>query len=141
MSGVPAVTNNSTVDLTGPALVSATVNADGDRVQLVFSEDLVIPASGTVAFLNTLAGSFSVTAAGSPLSVARAIAAGTAPRILSLPVSPDIGQGQAVVLSYTDPTAGDDDVALEDALGQRDPLLHRPACRASRRSPTTPPST
>ena len=121
MSGVPAVTNNSTVDLTGPALVSATVNAAGDRVDLVFSEDLVIPASGIAAFLNTLAGSFSVTAAGSPLSVARAIATGTAPRILTLPVSPDIGQGQAVVVSYTDPTAGDDDVALEDALGHETP--------------------
>ena len=119
--GVPAVTNNSTVDLTGPALVSATVNAAGTRVQLVFSEDLVIPASGAVAFLNTLAGSFSVTAAGSPLSVARAIATGSEPRILSLPVSPDIGQGQAVVVSYTDPTAGDDDVALEDALGHETP--------------------
>ena len=119
--GVPAVTNNSTVDRTGPALVSATVNADGDRVDLVFSEDLVIPASGIAAFLNTLAGSFSVTAAGSPLSVARAIATGTAPRILTLPVSPDIGQGHAVVVSYTDPTAGDDDVALEDALGHETP--------------------
>ena len=40
---------------------------------------------------------------------------------MSLPVSPDIGQGQAVVLSYTDPTAGDDDVALEDALGHETP--------------------
>ena len=120
--GVPAVTNNSTVDLTGPALVSATVNAAGDQVRLVFSEDLVLPAGGLVAFLNTIAGSFSVTAAGSPLSVARAIAtAGTAPRILTLPVSPDIGQGQAVVVSYTDPTAGDDDVALEDALGHETP--------------------
>ncbi len=122
MSGVPAVTNNSTVDLTGPALVSATVNADGDQVQLVFSEDLVIPASGVVAFLNTLAGSFSVTAAGSPLSIGRvSVTAGNAPHILTLPVSPDIGQGQAVVLSYTDPTAGDDDVALEDALGHETP--------------------
>ena len=67
---------NGTVipDTTPPALVSATVNAAGDQVQLVFSEDLVIPASGIAAFLNTLAGSFSVTAAGSPLSVARAIA-------------------------------------------------------------------
>ena len=122
MSGVPAVTNNSTVDLTGPALVSATVNADGDQVELVFSEDLVLPASGLVAFLDTLAGSFSVTAAGSPLSIGRvSVTAGNAPHILTLPVSPDIGQGQAVVLSYTDPTAGDDDVALEDALGHETP--------------------
>ena len=119
--GVPAVTNNSTVDLTGPALVSATVIFDGDQISLVFSEDLVIPASGIAAFLNTIAGSFSVTAAGSPLSVGRAIATGTSPHILTLPVSPDIGQGQAVVVSYTDPTAGDDDVALEDAGGNETP--------------------
>ena len=123
MSGVPAVTNNSTVDLTGPALVSATVNADGDQVQLVFSEDLVLPSDAVafLAFLNTIDDSFSVTAAGSPLSVASATAIRSAPRILTLPVSPDIGQGQAVVLSYTDPTAGDDDVALEDALGHETP--------------------
>ena len=134
MSGVPAVTNNSTVDLTGPALVSATVNADGDQVELVFSEDLVLPASGLVAFLDTLAGSFSVTAAGSPLSIGRvSVTAGNAPHILTLPVSPDIGQGQAVVLSYTDPTAGDDDVALEDALGHETPSFTTGIRRRARR--------
>ena len=119
--GVPAVTNNSTVDLTGPSLVSATVSPNGEQINLVFSEDLVIPARGVVAFLDTIAGSFSVTAAGSPLSVARAIATSASTRILTLPVSPDIGQGQAVVVSYTDPTAGDDDVALEDAGGNETP--------------------
>ena len=140
ISGVPAVTNNSTVDLTGPALVSATVNAAGNRVQLVFSEDLVLP-SDAVAFLNTIDDSFSVTAAGSPLSVASATAIRSAPRILTLPVSPDIGQGQAVVVSYTDPTAGDDDVALEDALGHETPSFTTGISAASPPSPTTPPST
>ena len=73
---------NGTVipDTTPPALVSATVNAARDRVQLVFSEDLAIPASGIVAFLDTLADSFSVTAAGSRLSVARVSVTGIACR-------------------------------------------------------------
>ena len=114
---------NGTVipDTTPPALVSATVNAARDKVQLVFSEDLAIPAGGIVAFLDTLSDSFSVTAAGSPLSVARVSVTGIAPRILTLPVSPDIGQGQTVVVTYTDPTAGDDAVALEDAAGNETP--------------------
>ena len=107
--------------MTPPSLVSATVSPNGEQINLVFSEDLVIPARGVVAFLDTIAGSFSVTAAGSPLSVARAIATSASTRILTLPVSPDIGQGQAVVVSYTDPTACDDDVALEDAGGNETP--------------------
>ena len=110
-----------TTNMTPPSLVSATVSPNGEQINLVFSEDLVIPARGVVAFLDTIAGSFSVTAAGSPLSVARAIATSASTRILTLPVSPDIGQGQAVVVSYTDPTAGDDDVALEDAGGNETP--------------------
>ena len=102
--------------------MSATVNAARDKVQLVFSEDLAIPASGIVAFLDTLADSFSVTAAGSRLSVARVIRDRQPCRAyLTLPVSPDIGQGQTVVVTYTDPTAGDDDVALEDAAGNETP--------------------
>ena len=101
--------------------MSATVNAARDKVQLVFSEDLAIPASGIVAFLDTLADSFSVTAAGSRLSVARVSVTGSLPRNLTLPVSPDIGQGQTVVVTYTDPTAGDDAVALEDAAGNETP--------------------
>ena len=38
-------------------------------------------------------------------------------RGMDIRVSPDIGAGQAVVVTYTDPTAGDDAVAIEDAAG------------------------
>ena len=118
MNGVPAVTNTSTVDRTPPTLASATVSAFGTRITLVFSENIALPSDPgeEATFLAALAGAFSVTAAGETLSV-DGVALGNQLNELILSVSTAAGQGQTVVLSYTDPTQGDDANALQDAAG------------------------
>ena len=43
VNGVPAVTNNSTVDTTPPTLTSVTVSPVGDIIRFAFSENLNRP--------------------------------------------------------------------------------------------------
>ena len=119
--GVSAVTNNSTqADTSGPWLSSTTVQPAGDEISLVFSEDLDIPRTTeaeNVAFLATLKSAFSVTADGTSVSI-DVVSASTSPfNLMALRVSPAIKQSQAVGISYTDPTTGDDAVAIQDSLG------------------------
>ena len=122
--GVPAVTNNSTVDRTGPALVSATVGATGTELELVLSEPFATPQTEVEAiqFYSTLSTAFSVTANGGTKAFTLVVALQN-PSLgrIVLSLSSPIAEGEAVVVSYTDPTAGDDAVALQDALGNETP--------------------
>ena len=64
------------------------------------------------------ASAFEVTADGSPVSVGDVSVDPTAPDILQAAnVSPTILPGQDVIVTYTDPTGGDDTAAIQDALG------------------------
>ena len=101
----------------GPALVSATVGAAGNAVTLAFDEDLALPSDSAEAltFLASLASAFAVTADSAGVAVSGVTASGTDG--LTLGLSGVIAQGQAVTLTYTDPTAGDDAIALQDGLG------------------------
>ena len=85
---------------------------------MVFSESYAIPSNEgeAIAFANTLAGHFSVTADGNAATVMLDPTQLLTPR-MTLSLSPAIRQGQAVVVTYTDPTAGDDAIAIEDATG------------------------
>ena len=107
----------------GPALVSATVGAAGNAVALVFDEDLDLPSDDADArtFLASLASAFAVTADGAGVPVS-GLTASSADQ-LTLVLSGVILQGQAVTLTYTDPTAGDDAVALQDILGNETPTF------------------
>ena len=109
----------------GPALVSATVGAAGNAVTLVFDEDVVLPSDSAEAltFLASLASAFAVTADGAGVAVSGLTAAGADPDQLTIVLSGVILQGQAVTLTYTDPTAGDDAVALQDVLGNETPTF------------------
>ena len=118
--GVPAVTNNSTVDKTGPALQSATVNSGGTGIELVFSEILDFPSTEAefVTFRATLKSFFAITAAGMPVTVETLVITANQKGIsFHLFATSTIGQGQSVLITYTDPTAGDDAVAIQDTLG------------------------
>ena len=122
MNSVPAVTNNSTVvvDTTPPTLTSATVPTPGDSIDLVFSEAYTIPSNELQAtqFYNTLAGALSVTANSATVAFdITASAQGPAQGRITLRLSSTIAQGQTVVVTYTDPTSGDDAVAIQDAAG------------------------
>ena len=101
----------NTPDTTPPTLTSATVWG-GDHIELQFSENIPL--------LNQPPGSaFTVTADGvavtTPSSPTWALP--STPDLLWLQVSPVIFQGQAVVVTYTDPTAGDDANAIQDTAG------------------------
>ena len=104
-------------DTTAPALESATVTEDGTEIELVFDEAYSYVSASNLS--PTIA--FSVTADGN--SVTFGIVEleesddGTYERINLERISPVITAGQTVVVTYTDPTTGDDTAAIEDAAG------------------------
>ena len=115
--GVVAVTNNSTAgaDTTPPALISATVGAFGTQLNLDFNEAFAVPSSYT-----TLASRFAVRADGASVSFSLLAASQLqlpAGGRLVLSLSTAIERDQVVVVTYTDPTTGDDANVIEDAAG------------------------
>ena len=103
--------NGTATDTKPPTLASATVNSAGRNIQFRFSEDV----GGTTATLPP-ASAFTVTADGSPVTISAITPTVPATTLLST-VSPSIHQGQTVVVTYTDPTAGDDTNAIQDTAG------------------------
>ena len=96
-----------------------------NAVTLVFDENVVLPSDEAEAltFLASLASAFAVTADGAGVPVSGLTASSAEPDQLTIGLSGVIVQGQAVTLTYTDPTAGDDAVALQDALGNETPTF------------------
>ena len=99
-------------DTTAPTLTSAVVNETGQLIQLRFSENVdrsnLTPASAVT-----------VTAGASPLTITGVTVpppAGGLDKYRVL-VTPAIRQGQAVIVTYTDPTAGNDANAIQDTAG------------------------
>ena len=102
-------------DTTPPSLVGAEVTAAGNEVTLAFDEDL----AGVDSLLGLLASALAVTADGQPIPV-EGYAQGAFGRIgrrLQVYLSEVVTRGQEVVVSYNDPTPGDDSVALQDLAG------------------------
>ena len=103
-------------DTTAPALLSATVADGGDEIALVFDE--LIDFSGVVGMPLTR---FSVTVDGSPTSFTEfGLSQGTDDftQFNLDELDPNITSGQTVIVSYTDPTAGDDTTTvLQDLAG------------------------
>jgi uncharacterized repeat protein (TIGR02059 family) len=102
-----SVTNNSTVDSTAPVFSSASVPDAGTTLTLTYNETLSSTTAATSAF--------TVTVAGSPKTVS-SVATSSSTVTLTL-ASPAVGLDQAVTVAYTDPTAGDDTNAIQDAAG------------------------
>ena len=118
----PTGTNRATyvLDNTPPTLARARIGGIREQVVLVFSEDIALPLTAveSATFLTTLKSAFSVTGAGNTVHQVTGIITSSAKREeLTLTVSPATTRGQVVVVSYTDPTAGDDAIAVQDALG------------------------
>ena len=106
------ITVSAAGDTTPPTLTSATVFEGGVFINLQFSENMLqsnLPSTDT----------FTVTAAGSAVTV-YTVQAAVAPAPLNafwILVRPTIQQGQVVVVTYTDPTAGDDANAIQNTAG------------------------
>lgn len=112
----------------GPAFVSATVNGTS----------LVATFSGALKATNLPAGSaFAVTAGGASRPVTGVAVSGST---LTLTLGSSAGFGAAVLLSYTDPTAGNDTTALQGASDDIDVASFGPA-PVTNSTPEAPPIT
>ena len=107
---VSEVAGATAVDTTAPVFTSAFTNRGGSEVTLVFSEPLRRgsgdPFSGSA---------FTVTADGVPITVGAALLEGLNVTLGALGAV--IKRGQAVTVSYRDPTPGDDASAVQDVAG------------------------
>jgi len=103
---IPGASNRSTVDTAPPSGVTIGIDTGGAQITIRFDEDLS-PTGPS-------ASDFTVTVDGVQYTVTKSeIVDGD----LVLTVSPSIKTGQAVVVSYRDPTTGDDGSALQDVNG------------------------
>ena len=101
----------SAADTTPPTLTSATVLAGGQIIELQLSENVqrsnLPPASA-----------FTVTAGGSAVTLSLVLVPAALDTYwISVPSSSVIRQGQVVVVTYTDPSTGDDANAIQDVAG------------------------
>ena len=100
-----------------PRLSSATVNTDGTIILLRFSENLDRSAGGTPP-----ASAFSVSVDGVSITVGDAeIRVSTPQQVWLRSLGLTIYQGQNVIVTYTDPTSGDDAAAIQDSDGDDTP--------------------
>ena len=100
-------------DTTPPTLTSATVTGGGEHIEFQFSENIPLLNQPPGSAFTVTADGIAVTTPDSPTW-----AHPSTPDLLRLRVSPVIiFQGQAVVVTYTDPTAGDDANAIQDTDG------------------------
>jgi uncharacterized repeat protein (TIGR02059 family) len=99
-------TSLPSLDTTGPVFQSAATSTDGLTLVLTFDEAL----SATSA----AASAFTVNVAGALRSVSGVTVSGSS---VSLTLSSPVLTGQAVTVSYTDPSTGNDPNAVQDAAG------------------------
>ena len=113
-TGAPSdIASATTDDRTPPRLTSGTVGATGDTLELQFSEPLDVGAGRL-----PLVSAFTVTADGVPIAVgAVRVVSGYPQSVFLTGLAPAIRQGQAVSVSYTDPTSGNDEAAIQDRAG------------------------
>ncbi|MGF3025207.1 beta strand repeat-containing protein, partial [Methylobacterium aquaticum] len=107
IASAAGTTTGLTIDATRPTLVSATVN--GTALVVAYSETLD-------AIQVPTAGAFSVMAGGTAVTVS-GVAVDAMARTVTLTLASAVTAGQTVTLAYTDPSAGDDTNAVQDAIG------------------------
>ena len=113
-TGAPSdIASATTDDRTPPRLASGAVDASGDTLELQFNEPLDLGAGRL-----PLVSAFTVTADGVPIAVgAVRVVSGHPQSVFLTGLAPAIRQGQAVSVSYADPTSGNDEAAIQDRAG------------------------
>ncbi|WP_338818865.1 SwmB domain-containing protein [Acidovorax temperans] len=106
--GVTTVTNN-TPDTTAPVFATATVN--GSQLVLTYTDAGTLDAANVPA-----AGDFAVLV-GATARAVTAVAVNAAAKTVTLTLASAVAAGQTVTVAYTDPNAGDDTNAIQDAAG------------------------
>ena len=102
----PGQQSDQKVDGVRPTPTAAAVPQNGGTLTVTFTETLSSTTAGT--------GPFAVTAAGATRPVSRVAASGST---VTLTLASAIAAGQAVSVTYTDPSAGNDGAAIQDAVG------------------------
>ena len=111
-AGSPSDTASATTDdIEGPVVTTAAV-AGGDRLGIAFDET-VDGSSGSAPPKSA----FTVTADETGIGIGTVTVLGNSKQVLFDDLSPTIKQGQTVVVTYTDPTSGDDAKAIQDEHG------------------------
>jgi len=100
-----SVTNNSTVDTSGPSFVSAATNTAGTTITLTYSEALSATTAST--------SDFTVLVGGVPRSVSSVAVSGST-AVLTL--SSAVGAGQSVSVAYSQPAGSN---AVKDSAGNK----------------------
>ena len=108
--GDPILTEGYIIDHAGPEIASATVN--GRTMILTFTDAADLDADNP-----PIVGSFEVEVAGSENAVT-AVAVDAAARTVTLTLTTAVKNGQAVKVSYEDPSGFDDMVAIQDEFGR-----------------------
>ena len=107
-------------DVTGPVLMSATVPVGGESITLTFDENLINRTGKTEAeldaYLAAIDAALDVQADGESIDVSVAFATLNNEQLLLQVAAPTFEQDQNVVITYADPTTGDDE-AIEDESG------------------------
>ena len=102
--------NRAAPDTTAPTLTSASASSNGSRLNLYFSEDLDLPAMGSL--LATIRGAFSLTVDAVEQEISKIeLGFGTGANRLLVSPSSTIYSGQTVVVSYDQSAAGTDAIA------------------------------
>ena len=101
--------NNYAVDTLAPVLATATVN--GNQLVLAYTEAATLDASHAPAPTD-----FAVLV-GAAANTVTALAVNAVAKTITLTLTTAVVAGQAVTVAYTDPTAGNDANAIQDAAG------------------------
>ncbi|MDP2810212.1 MAG: SwmB domain-containing protein, partial [Rhodocyclaceae bacterium] len=104
------LTNQPVTNHTPPLLSGATVS--GATLVLTYSDALEAD-SGNIP----LASAFTVKVNGAAQAVPTAVAVDAVARTVTLTLAAAVTNGQAVTVSYADPTTGNDPAAIQDAVG------------------------
>ena len=123
-SGFAAINGSTVSDPAAPVLVGpAQLNAAGDELSLRFTRALdfyALPAPEA----------FAVTYDGSSATVTGVRGSDSDSRAIALDISPAIpASAQTVTVTYSDPTAGDDDLALQNRAGVDAESFSQPVSR------------
>ena len=101
--------NNYAIDTLAPVLATSTVN--GNQLVLTYTEAATLDAANAPATTD-----FAV-AVGATANAVTAVAVNAAAKTVTLTLTTAVVAGQAVTVAYTDPTAGNDANAIQDAAG------------------------
>jgi len=106
------VTNNTPVpaDTTPPIFASAAVN--GSSLVMTYTEATTLEAANITA-----ASAFAVNGASSGSHTVSSVVVNAAAKTVTLTLAAPVTNGESVTVAYTDPTAGNDAKAIQDAAG------------------------